>query len=344
MKVKGTRILSLLLAAAMLCWLLSRVDWPATEHYLQRLGARAPLVLLPYLFVVACDTFGWQASFETPRRMSVYMLWCIRVATDALANSLPAGMAVGETMKALLLRRVFGMPIADATANVLVSKFLLAIAQVIFLALGVALSARELARHSQSLIGRPGLEWFGALAALVFLAVLVSLAILVQRAVLARLLARLRDVASPGWRARLARWEAPLARVDYGLRVVARMPPRQMVRSVAFFLVGWLCLGIENWVILSLLSPGVSVANAVSMEAVVSIVRVLFFFIPSAFGAQEVSYYALFKVYDVPAAESLAAAFMLTKRAKELCFTALGYLLLSWLPARVGEVHGPLPQ
>jgi hypothetical protein len=344
MKSYGTRILSLLLVAAMLSWLLSRVDWPATQHYLQRLGVRAPLVLVPYLFVVACDTLGWQASFEAPRRMTLHMLWCIRVATDALANSLPAGMAVGETLKALLLRRVFGMPIADATANVLVSKFSLAIAQATFLALGVTLSTRELARHSQSLIGRPGLEWFGGLAALVFLAVLVTLAMLVQGAVLSRLLARLHIVASAGWRARLARWEAPLARVDYGLRVVARLPPRQVVRSVGFFLAGWLCLGLENWVILSLLSSGVSVANAVSMEAVVSIVRVLFFFIPSAFGAQEVSYYALFKIYDVPEAESLAAAFMLTKRAKELCFTALGYLLLSLLPARVVEVHGPVAQ
>jgi uncharacterized protein (TIRG00374 family) len=296
-------------------------------------------VLVPYLCVVACDTFGWQASFEFPRRVSLQVLWCIRVATDALANSLPAGMAVGETLKALLLGRLLGIGMADAAANVMVSKFSLAIAQGIFLALGVALSSRELALHSQSLIGRPGLEWLGALAALAFLAVLVTLVILVQRAVLSRTLQRLRALANASWRARLTRWEAPLARVDHGLRVVARLPAQQALASTVFFLMGWLCLGLENWVILSLLSSGVTAANAISMEAIVSIVRVLFFFIPAAFGAQEVSYYALFKVYDVPDAESVAAAFMLTKRAKEACFVALGYVLLSFMPARVVEVR-----
>jgi hypothetical protein len=35
----------------------------------------------------------------------------------------------------------------------------------------------------------------------------------------------------------------------------------------------------------------------------------------------------------------VAAAFMLTKRAKEACFIALGYLVLSLLPARVAEVR-----
>jgi uncharacterized protein (TIRG00374 family) len=331
------RVVLLLVVAAIVTWLFSRVDWAATQHYLSRMGPRAPLVLVPYVFVVACDTLGWQASFESSARLSLPRLYCIRLATDALSNSLPAGMAVGETLKALLLRRVFGIEISEAAANVLISKFSLAMSQALFLVLGVALSTRALARHSQALIGRPGLEWFGALAALLFIGIVVGGAFIAQRSILSHALARLRRSAHGAWQARLARWEIPIARFDHGLAVVARVPPRQIARSVAFFLLGWTFLGLENWVIMSLLGSSISITNAISMEAVVSIVRILFFFIPSAFGAQEVSYYALFQVYDVPGAQAVAAAFMLTKRAKELCWIALGYVVLSFLPARVAE-------
>jgi Lysylphosphatidylglycerol synthase TM region len=339
MKATALRLLLLSLMAAIVTWLLSRVDWESTQHYLRAMGLRALLVLVPWAFVVSCDTLGWQASFEAPERVSWLRLYVIRVATDALSNSLPAGMAVGETLKALLLRRVFGLDITEAAANVAVSKFALALAQALFLVLGVALSTRELALHSQALIGRPGLEWFGALIALIFLAIVIVAVVLAQRAVLSRVLARLHVVARGKWRARLARWEQPIERIDHGLAVLARVPTRQVARSVAFFLLGWVCLGLENWVILALLTSSISPANAISMEAVVSIVRIAFFFIPSAFGAQEVSYYALFKVYDVPGAEDVMAAFMLTKRAKEACWIATGYIVLSFLPARMSEVR-----
>ncbi|HEY2733509.1 MAG TPA: lysylphosphatidylglycerol synthase domain-containing protein [Polyangiales bacterium] len=339
MKLNALRVLLLTLMAALVALFMSRVDWPTTLHYLRTMGPRAPLVLVPYVFVVACDTLGWRASFETPHHLSLPKLWCIRIATDALSNSLPAGPAVGETLKALLLRRMFGIAITEGTANVVVSKFSLAIAQGFFLIVGVTLSSRELADHSRRLIGRAGLEWFGVIAAVAFLSLLVTAALLAQRSMLSRALVRLRNRVGDSWQRRLGGWEAPFARVDHGLAVIARVPRLQALRSVAFFLLGWMLLGLENWVILSLLHSGVSVANAISMEAVVSIVRILFFFVPSAFGAQEVSYYALFKVYGVPEAENVAAAFMLTKRAKEACFIALGYLVLSLLPARVAEVR-----
>jgi hypothetical protein len=337
------RVVLPLLTAAMVTWLLSRVDWASTGHYLGHIGARAPLALLPYICVITFDTLGWHATFETSAHLGFRRLWGIRISTDALSNSLPAGVAVGETLKALLLRRIFGLTMSEATANVIVSKFSLGIAQGLFLIVGVALCIRELARHSQALIGRPGLEWLGVAVALLFLSILVAAAVVAQRAILSSVLARLRRFRSGAWHASLSRWESPFARIDHGLGVIARVPMRQVLRSVSFFLLGWIGLGVENWVILSLLGSPTSIANAISMESVVSIVRILFFFIPSAFGAQEMSYYALLKVYDVPAAESVAAAFMLTKRAKEAIWIALGYLVLMFLPARVAEVRAATP-
>jgi glycosyltransferase 2 family protein len=333
------RGLPLLLMVGFVSWLLSRVNWPATELYLGRIGARAPLMLLPYLFVVMFDTLGWHASFESSVQLSWRKLWCIRVSTDALANSLPAGMVVGEAMKALLLRRLFGLGISEATANIIISKFALGTAQAIFLLLGLSLCSRELARASDVLIGRRGLEWLGVTVALLFLASLVGAATLAQRAILSSTLARVRRIGRGAWHGRLAGWEASAASIDHGLAVIARVPARQALRSVSCFLLGWLCLGIENWVILWLLRANISLANALSMESVVSIVRILFFFVPSAFGAQEMTYYALLKLFDVPAAENVAAAFMLTKRAKEAIWIALGYLLLTLLPAKVAEAR-----
>jgi uncharacterized membrane protein YbhN (UPF0104 family) len=117
--------------------------------------------------------------------------------------------------------------------------------------------------------------------------------------------------------------------------VIGRLPRRQVAGSIACFFFGWLALGCEDWLILSLLHARASLATAVSLEAIVSVVRMLFFFVPAGLGAQDVSYFALLKLWDTPDAE--ATAFMLLKRGKEACWIGLGYVLLWWRSGRRGR-------
>jgi uncharacterized protein (TIRG00374 family) len=290
--------------------------------------------------VLTFDTCAWRATFEHAKDLPVTLLWRLRIATEAVMNSLPAGVALGETLKAVLLERCCGVEIALGTANVLVSKVALAIAQGCFLILGIALASRELDAHSVALIGRSGLATYGLGAASLFLAVFVGLAIAAQRELFSRALHRLHAISNHSWRARLARLRAPLARIDHGLGVAVRAP-RRVALAVVLFFCGWLSLGFEAWLILRLLTPQVSLANAISIEALASIVRVLFFFIPAGLGAQELGYYGLLQAFGLPDAAAMAAAFMVIKRTKEVFWISLGYVVLSLLPARISELRNP---
>ncbi|MET0386216.1 MAG: lysylphosphatidylglycerol synthase domain-containing protein [Polyangiales bacterium] len=321
---------------------LSRLDWAATSRYLAQLGAAAPLVVLPYSLVLGFDTVGWRASFETPALVRYWPLWRLRAATEALANSLPAGVAVGETLKTVLLTRRFGITLADATANVIVSKVALAIAHACFLLLGLGLGARTLLAFSTEANGHPGMLGLYAAIIVGFLGLLLAAAKLAQGGTLSRLLVVVMRFGPVRAQHSLARLQEPLARLDQSLAVIQRLPKRQIARSIGGFFLGWLALGAENWLILSLLTPHAEVSTALSMEAIVSIVRMAFFFVPAGLGAQDVSYYALLHLWGVPDAQAVATAFMLLKRAKEAAWITLGYVLLWLRPAEAGSAQRSL--
>jgi uncharacterized membrane protein YbhN (UPF0104 family) len=316
--------LGLLLAAGTAVFFLFRhVDWRATEGYLGHLGVRALLVPVPTFFILLSDTIAWRATFEHPSRFPLAPLWRVRAAVDAVTGSVPGGLAVGESIRVLLLGRRFKVPMTEAASNAVVSKLVMAASQGLFLMVGVA---------TASLLPRT-LSGSGVLAevaaALAFSGVMGGALLAVSRGRLfTRLLAGMQKLGGPRWQAKLVRFDEPIARLDRAFATLARVPRRQLVLALAMFFVGWMCLGLEGWLILRLLDARVSVSTAISVEAIASMVRIGFFFLPGGLGAQEASYYELLRLYGVPNAEAVAAAFVITKRAKEIIWIALGYLLL----------------
>jgi hypothetical protein len=327
-----------LVAAAAMVVLARRVDWTSANEHIRQLGVRAPLAFAPYFFVLLVDTMGWQRTFDRVPRLRLDVLWRIRVATEAVIASLPAGVAIGEPLRVLLLERFLGVPGATATANVVATKLAMAFAQGGFIACGVAIAASSLDAVSSARAGGLGtVLWALAGASLLLATMGGSLLLLIHGRLFSRALLAMRSIGHASWRALLARLTDPFDRLDRGFAQLRRVPLAQVGLALALFFLGWLGLGIEDWLILALLGAHVSLATSISMEGVVSLVRIGFFFLPGALGAQEVSYYGLLKVAGTPDAEAIAAAFVVVKRAKELFWIALGYLLLLSSPARLGE-------
>lgn len=338
------RIVFVIVALAGLALVARNVDWPAAWRTLQRLGARAPLIAIPYALVLALDSLGWRNTFERPHGVRVFELWRIRVATEAVSNSLPAGPAIGEALKAVILQRRFRMPLTEAAANVVLAKFAIAIAQALFSVAALVLAAPTLQENSRSLLGGEGLEWLAFVFAFTFLAIVTfGLWAVARGKLFGRLLQWAVMFRDGRLRHRLERFVPLVARADHALGVVARVPPRQTVLAIAEFFAGFVCIGLENFVILTLLSSGVSVAQSISMEALLALVRIAFFFLPSALGAQEAGYYFALRAFGVADAETLTAAFMVAKRAKELLWIGVGYTLLSSLHVRVSDARNAEP-
>jgi uncharacterized membrane protein YbhN (UPF0104 family) len=333
------RVSCLLAGAAALAVAARHVDWPAARQSLRAIGPAAPLLLAPALLAATCDAIAWRASFESMHAMAVGRLWRVRVAADAVFNSLPGGPALGEGLRIVLLTRCFGLTVADSVANVAITKLAVAVAQACFLLCGVAAVSGDLATHSVELTGREGLHHWALWGAGSLLLAYLGLGTAIASGLVRASLEGLGRMAPPALRERLKRVEAPLARIDHGLRVARRLRWSRVVATIAMFFAAYVCFAFEDWLILHLLGADVTFARSLSMTAIVSMVRVLFFFVPSGIGAQELGYYALLKAYGIADAEAIAAAFSLVKRCRELAWIGLGYVLLAGLPARVTELR-----
>jgi uncharacterized protein (TIRG00374 family) len=304
-------------------------DWPLLRASLAHLGAFAWLVPIPTFFGLLSDTVAWRATFERPTRLPLAALFRVRAGVDAVAGSLPGGVAVGESLRVMLLQRRFGVPISEGASNAVVSRLVMALSQGVFVFAAVAMAGSPASPQSTHVGG-------GVVAPLAFLAATGGALLVLSRG---RLLGQLRGVLQrlpvERLRAAMSRLKEPLARLDRGMATLARVPRSQCAGALAMFFVGWLCLGMEGWLILRLLGARPSLATGMSVEAIVSIARIGFFFLPGGLGAQEASYYGVLKLYGLPHAESIALAFAITKRAKDLLWIAVGYFFLLGPSARV---------
>ncbi len=339
-KKRIIRILPLLFAIGIAVYFFSRIDLRQALLHVEKIGYFAPLILVPYFLMSFCDASGWKYSFaRSLKAIKIRELLWIRIATEATANSLPAGLAVCETLKVVLLGRRLGIEPSEAAANGLVSKFSLGISQGLFLILGLGLASEILRENSVQLIGHRGLEYIGFAVAAVFLLLTLAATLLVFRGdVITSLFGRLQRIPVRAWQHWLGRHEHQFHDVDRNLSAVSQLPTRQMAMSVALFFIGWFCASLENYLILSLLGVHASFSQCISLEAVISLVRFMFFFIPSSIGIQEVIYFTMFRGFGFADGDAIAAAFIIIKRLKEICWIAIGYALLSVFHVPVGTI------
>jgi len=329
MTIRLRHVLAFAAAGALLLLVARRVDWASTALYLDRVGARALWALVPYFFVLLFDALGWQSTFYS--RPSLWDLWRLRAGTEALAGSLPAGAAFGESLRVLMVHQRIGLPITTASANAIVTKVAIALAQGLFVTGSLALTFSP--HGGRWHLGTASFRSFAFVVALgCFYAMAAALRSLARARPVTRLVSGLRHLGSATLRRWSEKWASAAAEVDAGLTSFSRLAHARRVQALAWFLLGWLALGAEDWLILSFLTPSVSFAKATTMEGLVSLVRIGFFFLPGALGAQEVSYFGLLQAYGVPDAVSVSAAFVAIKRAKEVAWIAFGYLLLAGAP------------
>jgi uncharacterized membrane protein YbhN (UPF0104 family) len=88
---------------------------------------------------------------------------------------------------------------------------------------------------------------------------------------------------------------------------------------------------LETFTILRLLGVHLDWKTILLIEVCASMVRNVAFLSPAGLGAQDLSYAALLRLFNAPDALSVAAAFVLLKRGKELLWSLAGYGLLAGL-------------
>ncbi len=92
---------------------------------------------------------------------------------------------------------------------------------------------------------------------------------------------------------------------------------------------GWLVRGVETWLFLRLLGADVPFLAALVVETAIIVVRSVAVPVPAGLGVQDVGYVLCLRALGVPDATTVATAFVLLKRGKDLFWILLGFALMA---------------
>jgi uncharacterized membrane protein YbhN (UPF0104 family) len=315
-------------AGALLLKAFAGIDVAAAWHAAASAGRWAPLALVPFAVGMTLDATAIRTLLRVlGRKVPLARLVAIRIATEALHLTAPAGFVVADSATAALLDARCGVPVAEGAVLAIARKWLVMRAHAVYILLGAAMGAAALAGVSGRLLGGPWLPVAVAASALAPLTLSLALGAGFRgQPALLRLQRALGRLPWEAVRARVSRWRCGAVTVDGHLARIgaARAATR---RATLTYFIAWLVEAIETALILRLVGGPLDLGIAIAAEVGVSLVRSIGNVAPAGLGVQDAGYAVLFEALGVPAPTT--AAFVLLKRGKELVWIASGYALLA---------------
>ncbi len=315
------RIGFLALGAALLWAVVAHSDTEQVWAQIRQFGLLSALVVIGiYLVEFSAETGGWLATLvEAPPRAKWFRrLFLVRLVGEAVNDVTPLGSVGGEPLKAVLLRRYYGVGYQASAASLVLATTVGCIALVVFLAGGFALVALD-GRFSPAYKTVAG-------AGLAVLVVAIALFVAAQRyRVSSRLAARLGATRAG---ARVLSVLHHVQAFDERLARFHTTHRRRFAVALATGLASWYLGAFAIWCSAYLLGSPVTVAEAYMIETLTQLVRTGAFFVPVGLGVQEGAFVLAFEVLTGQGATGLAVG--LVKRGRELVWIVAG-LATGWL-------------
>jgi uncharacterized membrane protein YbhN (UPF0104 family) len=316
------RLAVLLAGAILLALLVYRIGTPAIAASFSLLSWRLLLIVcFPALLMTVFDTLGWHFSFRS-RQISFRALWNARLAGEAV--NLTTAQVGGEAVKAWLLRP--HVTLTESVPAIIVAKTTIAIAQVVFLALGFVCALLTLPWQSSLLRGM--LLLLGVEGAAVGGFVLVQATGVIGNG--GRILGRFRSVAA-------GQGSQALLDLNGALVTLYRSEPWRMLLSVSCYLCTLGMSVFEAYLILHFLRIPVRLLTVVVIEACGTAIRFATFVVPGSLGALEGGYMATFLGLGLEGGTGLA--FSLIRRVREAAWSAVGCLVLAAFRPVLSPAH-----
>ena len=317
----GLKIFALLLGLCLFAWYLLQADLRTVWAAIASIGLLAPLILLPYLVVYCVDCLAWSMTLPRGHGISFPSLLRIRWSGESVNNILPSAYVGGEAVKVYLLQKR-GVSPGDGATSAVVSKSAQTVGQFLFVLLGAIVFYRLAAGNAQLRTALSVVVLAGCAA--------VGLLFWIQRQGLFRLFLAVTHACRVRFDALQSRREKILA-LDQTILGFYRTQPRRFYASTALYFCGWLLDTVEIFLVAWLLDMPITWTQALVMEAFTGVAKVLGMWIPGSLGVQESGIVLLGRLAGLP--DTLASAYALIRRARELVFVAAGMLLLYWTEA-----------
>ncbi len=268
-------------------------------------SSAAPLAAASIYRIVPLSFYAisWRlliAPESRPRSTTLLRLRWIGESVNAL---LPVAQVGGDMARARLLAQQ-GSPVPIAAASMVADLGMGAATQVVFTATGAV---------AFSVHGSLGTLSRGIVIVCVALAAGAGGLVFVARVGTARILRRL----LPLFRKRNGALDL-LAHADAVDRALSDIVARRADLALAFslHLVGWFAQAVETWLILHMISAGVSASGALAIESLALAARSAVFMVPGGVGVQEGALMLLAAPFGIDAPVALSLG--LIKRMREL--------------------------
>jgi hypothetical protein len=327
------------LAALLLARLFTHTGAAETWHALGRGGPLVVLAIAPFALGMTIDAYGsvlLLRALGSPTTLA--QMLPVRIASEALHSSIPAGFVASDTATAVLLE-ARDVPLRDGVVASIARKWLVMRAHAVYIGAGALGGFAALAGSSPRLLGGGSLPWIVLASAAIPLAASWALgAGLLGRSTFTRLHTLLARLPSR----RVRRWadargheavatDAQVARL--------RAARRSTTAATLAFFGSWCVEALESALLLRLVGADVALTSVVAVEAGLSLVRSLAVIAPSGLGVVDLGYATVLPA--VGADGSSAAAFVVLKRAKEIAWVAVGYAILGTLRGRAPLLPSP---
>jgi glycosyltransferase 2 family protein len=317
---------------------LGGVDLANTLRALSRSGPWALVALAPFLVSTAFDAAGMTLLMRAMARAVPFgRMLAIRIATEALHVTVPAGFLVSDSTTAVLLQARSGVPLREGAVLAVARKWLVMRAHGIYIALGAACGWGALSAMSRSHLGGPWLAWAVAGGALVPLGLSLGVGAGFRggAAAVARAQSAIGSIPWEALRRAVAGWRAGAVEVDGHMASVGAARTVTRTATLAFFAC-WLGESLDTAIILRLVGAPFDFALAMGAEVGISLLRSVGNFAPAGLGLQDAGYATMLSGLGIPV--DTAAAFVIFKRAKEMAWIAFGYALLASLRSPAGSL------
>ncbi len=322
------------------------VDLSRVGALLHGLGLLAALVLVPQLLSFCVETWGWRrALVSVGHAVSFRSLLVVRIASEALGQTLPGGGIVGETFKPALLARGCGLSLGAGVGATAHRKVLRIAAHGFYVIVATfvgmsALGATSRAWSGTALLAPLTLVIGGGLLLGAF-----CMSLLLGRGrFAARVHALLSRLPSQKLRGALEKKLSTFTETDRQTSALFSLGARKTALPVLACAVAWLCEALESWLILALLGAQLGFTAVLGVDMAVSLARQTLFLLPAGIGVQEAGYMSALDALGVHDAATLGAAFLALKRGKELFWIAVGFVGLLLLRRRAPALRQALDE
>ena len=320
------RGLALAGALALFGWVLSQLKFDELGHLFHTRGPLLLLVFVPYVGMALLDSLGWSVLLElVGQRVRLRSLLRIRLLSDAVLVSAPAGTFMSEAIKPLALKRAAEVPPATTVATLTARLWAISFIHLLQLLSGAAFGWSVFAAVNGASEGVP----VGSLAVVVAVVMLGTLtsaeyAIIARGDFAEKLLGWLRTILPGGVALWLESKRQGFLETDAGFRAMLAQKGKAL-RALAYFGgVGVLEAG-ELWLVAELAGVPIGLGAAAAVESMALFVRAVVFFAPAGLGFQDAGYVGFLTALYGPEAAPAAAAVVLLKRSRELVWGAIGF-------------------